>query len=133
MIQVYNQIYDRIGNKKHLKLITSSAYDIPRRLREIDSNLFVVFNVISQRYEIHSLANKGNSFSLNVPFKELDARLENFIRKYDLKRHGNQIYRDMEKHNDRLERSKQRQRDNDLHGIAEEIHPYVKKLAWEGV
>jgi len=126
-------IHDRIGHKKHLRLITSSVYDIPRRLREIDPNLFVVFNTVSQKYEIHSLANKGNSFSLYVPFRELDARLITFVKKYDLRRHGKQIYKDIDTHNEKLETSLERQRDNELHAIAEEIHPYVKKLAWEGV
>ena len=125
------QIYERI-KPHHIPLFTS-AYDIPKRLKEIDSNLFVVFNTKTQKFEIHSLANKGSTFSMNVPFRTLDARLENFVRKFDLKRHGRKIYRDMDRENEELERSIKRQRSNDLHGIADEIHPYVKKLAWEGV
>jgi|GEM_PF-2034988 len=126
------KVKDRLRGKPHLRPVYSNTYCIPERLRAMDSNLFVVFNTKTQKYEIHSLANKGDSFSLQVPFRELDARCENFVMKYDLRRHGWQIYRDIEAENEERERAMEREQANRAQILASELHKPVRKLAYWG-
>lgn len=126
-----SEISDRLVGKPYLKPVYTHIYNIPERLRHNDRNLFVVFNSITQRYEIHSLANRGNSLSLTVPFEELDARIEDFVRKYDIRRHGRKIYRDIDDHNEQLEKSIERDRRNRAECLADELYKPVRRLAWE--
>lgn len=126
------KIKDRIKHKPWLIPMFSNIFCIPERLRRNDPNLFVVFNKATQKYEIHSLDNKGDSFSLQVPFKELDARTEEFVKKYDLRRHGMKIYREIDEHNERLEEQNRRQRSNDIYDMAREIYPLFKRYAYWG-
>lgn len=128
-----SEIKERLRGKPHLKPVYTHVYNIPERLRQNDKNLFVVFNTITQRYEIHSLENKGNSFSLNVPFRELDARVEEFVKKYDLRRHGRKIFDEIESKNEELEQANKRDRKTFAQGLADELYKPVKKLAWWGV
>jgi len=126
----YN-IRERLRGWSHLVPVFTNTYRIPERLREIDPNLFVVFNASTQGYEIHSLANTGHTFSLNVPFKDLDARLEAFVRKYSLRR-GKRVFREIDEHNEKLEKSIEKQRSNDIRGLADEIYRPARRLAWWG-
>lgn len=125
-------IKDRLRGKPWLKPIFSNVFCIPERLRRNDPNLFVVFNSLTDKYEIHSLENKGNSFSLQVPFEELDARIEEFVKKYDLRRHGRKIFYEIETKNKGLEQASKRERVNDIRNLADELHKPIRKLAYWG-
>lgn len=104
-----------------------------RRIREYDPALFVVWNRKRGKYEIHSLNHLGNSYAVDVPGNRLDARAEEALRKGDIRIRGSVIFREIDEHNENIEKSEHRQRRNELLGIAEELHPYFRKLAWEGV
>jgi len=123
-------IEDRLKGKPHLIPMYTHVYNIPERLRQNDPNLFVVYNSKTGRFEVHSLANIGNSLSLNVPFRELDARTEEFVKKYDLKRHGRKIFREIDERNEEVSRRARKQRSNDIRGLADELHKPVRRLAW---
>ncbi len=125
-------IRDRLRCKPWLKPVFTNVYCIPERLRRNDPNLFVVFNSFTNKYEIHSLENKGNSFSLQVPFEELDARIEEFVKKYDLRRHGRKIFYEMESKNKEAEKAMERDRVNRSRNLADELYKPVKKLAYWG-
>ena len=125
------EIRDRLVGKPHLKPVYTHVFNIPERLKFNDRNLFVVFNMITERYEIHSLVNKGNSFSLTVPYERLDARVEDYVRKYDIRRHGRKIFRDIDEHNEMIEREIIRDRRNRAEGLASELHKPMRRLAWE--
>lgn len=129
-----NNIYERLQGKRHLQPVFSGGcYDITRRIREYDPALFIVWNTRKSRYEIHSLNHKGNTFACLVPNNRLDARVEEEIRRGDLRVRGKQIFREIDENNERLERSAERSRQNDLLGLAEEMHPYFRQLGWEGL
>jgi len=53
--------------------ITEDVFDISNRLKEIDSNYFVVFNTKKQKFEIHNKSQK-NTYCLTVLNKSLDSR-----------------------------------------------------------
>ena len=128
------QIKRRIAEKPHLFLVETSVHNIPERLAEYDPDFFLVLNVQKQQFEVHSLANLGDSFCLHIPFNELDARVLTVVRRSDARVRGHKaIFEEIDKHNEKLDKSKEKDRSNQLQGIAEEIHPMVRKLAWEGV
>ncbi len=127
-----DEIRYRLQDKPYLRPVYTNVYFIPERLRRIDPNLFVVFNRKTQWYEIHSLANKGDTFALLVPFSELDGRCEEHVKKFDLKRHGKQIFQHIEDQNEKKERAIQRERSNYARNLADELYKPVKRLAWWG-
>ncbi|MBR1925631.1 MAG: hypothetical protein IJ837_02125 [Clostridia bacterium] len=53
--------------------ITEDVFDISNRLKEIDSNYFVVFNTKKQKFEIHNKSQK-NTYCLTVLNNKLDCR-----------------------------------------------------------
>ncbi len=128
-----DKIRDRLTEKPHLIPVFSSVYSIPERLQEYDSSMFVVYNVIEQRYEIHCLDHAGDTFGMVVPFFELDARIIRRLMRSDLRTRGQNIFREIDENNERLEQKLERQRRNDINDQAREMAPYFRKLAWEGV
>jgi hypothetical protein len=129
-----NAVYDRLQGKHHLQpLFSSGAYDIPHRLREYDPALFVVFNTRRQRFEIHSLNHVINTYACDVPNNRLDGRVEEVVRRGDIRVRGGKVFVEMDEHNRRIAKSRERQRKNDLMGIAEEMYPYFRQAGWEGV
>ena len=129
-----NQVYERLQGKYHLQPFFSGGnYDITRRLREYDPALFVVWNNRRRKYEIHSLNHVVNTYACDVPDNRLDARVEDAVRKGDIRVRGGIVFREMDEHNERLERSAERTRRNELIGIAEEMYPYFRPLGWEGI
>ena len=54
--------------------VTSHAMDIPVRLKEVNRDFFCMFNVRTQKYEIHCKSQPGTTLACVLPFNELDAR-----------------------------------------------------------
>lgn len=104
--------------------------DIARRLREMDDTLFVVWNVLRQRYEVHCLEHRPHTFAWQVPWAILDSRT---LEKAQYNRVGrvstSQWLREIDEHNDRLDRSKEREFDNYTQSFARDARPLFKKLA----
>lgn len=129
-----HNVHERLQGKRHLQPIFSGGnYDITRRLREYDPALFVVWNSRRQKYEIHSLNHMVNTYACDVPGNRLDARVEEAIRKGDIRVRGGIVFREMDEVNERLEQTQERTRHNDLLGISEEMYPYFRQLGWEGL
>ena len=68
------EIHDR--KRRHCILIETSITRIPERLEEIDFNLFVCLNTITQNFEVHSLANRGSTYCFAVPYKEIIRQMD---------------------------------------------------------
>lgn len=127
------RIKDRLHGRPHLIPVFTNVCHIPERLYEADPTSFFVWNTAEQRYEVHCLDNKGDSYSMTVPYRELDVRILERIRRSDLRVRGLDIYREMDEINERLDTSAQRARQNELLGQCEEMTPYFRKVAWEGI
>jgi len=126
------QIYDRLRGKPHLRPVFSSVHAIPERLRAYDQNLFVVLNTKTQWYEVHSLDNKGDTFCLNIPLDELDARVLYLVRKGNIRVRGRRVLQEIEEHNKKLEAGILKKRDDDYRMAAREVRPLFKKFAYYG-
>ena len=84
-----------------LKLITDDLFDIARRLVSVNDNYVLYYNVEKGRYEVHDKQKRCLEFV--VPFDELDARTVEYAR-YSKVEHAKQIFAEVERHNERLEK-----------------------------
>ena len=84
-----------------LKLITDDLFDIANRIRSVKESYVVYYNVERGRYEVHD----GEKVCLEfvVPFDQLDARTVEYAR-YSRVENAKQIFAEVEKHNERLEK-----------------------------
>ena len=129
-----NDVYDRLRGKHHLRPIFSGGcYDMNRRLREYDPDIFIVWNIRRQQFEVHSLGNRGNTYAFDVPDNRLDVRVEEAVRRGDLRVRGYRIFREIDEANERAERSQERSRLTSMEGMAEELYPFFRRIGWEGI
>ena len=84
--------------------IDSDVFNITRRIKEIDNSYFVMYNLSSHKYEIHSSKNKS-TYCLTVPYNQLDARTIELIHKTAI-RNYDAIMREIDLHNSKIESSK---------------------------
>lgn len=125
-------IFDRLRGKSFLEPVETSVCRIPEHLQELDSDVFMVFNAKIPRYEVHSLANHGNTCSFVVPWDILDERTVQLFRQYNLKtRSMKDIVREIDQHNDNIERRDEAYRRGEIRAWASENRSRFKKLAEE--
>lgn len=122
----------RLRGKPHLIVQETSLIHIPEQLYKYDPDVFVVFNTKSRKFEIHSLANVGNTHCLTVPYDGLDERAMRMFAKYDQRRRSfKEIIWEIDQHNERLEKWEDKFRRSEINAMAREIRPVFKKLAEE--
>lgn len=109
-----------------------SVYDVPQRVNAYNPDLFVVFNPRSQYYEIHSLEHDGYlpSLQCGLPYKNLDARTERYIRQNDIRVRGQEIFNEIERDEERKQKREDRERKNMIRDLASETQSLFAKDAW---
>lgn len=128
-----NLVRDRLQGKPYLEPVFSDCHDITRLLSEYDEQLFLVWNVRRQKYEIHSLANQILTYACDVPNNRLDSRIIAELRRGDLRLRGEEIFNEIDDHNDYIRKSAENRRKDQLVDAAECMQSSFAKLAWEGV
>ncbi len=78
--------------------VLHDVFDISGRIREIDDTYFILYNKLKNKFEVHSSAQKGDSFCVELPFSFLDARTLVYLRRYRGQR-AQEIFLEMEKDN----------------------------------
>ena len=81
--------------------VISHVTDIPVRLKELNRAFFVMFNVKTQRYEVHSSDQPFATLACTLPFDELDARAILYVREHSAER-LEIIAKEIDEYNDRL-------------------------------
>ena len=61
--------------------ILNDVFFINQRLKEIDSNYKIFYNLDKNKFEIHNIGQIGDSYCLTVPFQYLDSRTIDFVQK----------------------------------------------------
>lgn len=110
----------------YLKEIKSHVCDIPERLKEVCSSLFVVWNNKRHRMEIHSSLNIGNTFYMIVPFPELDERIIDLV-KQDMKIKQQGIYEYLEANNRKAEEENEKEKANWIEDVGKETRWHWQK------
>jgi len=125
------EVAKRLENQPFLIPIFSDVHDISRRIREVDPTLFICFNTVHNRYEVHCLEHYPDTAAWIVSFRELDRRTILRARKNNVLARGDLIFREVDRRNATLKESMRRQRSNDLDALARETRSMFKPLAWE--
>ena len=99
--------------KKKLFEIESDCLDIVRRIRSIDKDYFVMFNLENKTFELHNHAQGKGTFCLTFPFDVLDERAVDFTRKTRVQ-NSDALFEEMERQNIALEKAKAKQILNDF-------------------
>ena len=87
----------------YLKLITDDLYDVACRLKSVNENYVVYYNVEKERFEVHD--GKKKCLEFVVPYDELDARTVEYAR-YSRVENAKQILEEIEEYNRRMEKEK---------------------------
>lgn len=94
--------------KRRLFEVESDCLFIVQRLREIDESYFVMFNLDTKKFELHSHAQKKKTYCLTFPFETLDERALVLARKTRVE-NSDKIFEEMERQNKLLQEKAQRQ------------------------
>lgn len=124
------EILTRLQYRPFLHLVEKSVYDIPKRIEEYDPDMFVVFNAVKQKYELHSIQYPGDTFQTTFPFDELDVRALRHVWENDLSVHGREIFRRIEQGEEKAKKAKLREFKNWVQATASETKSMFAKDAW---
>ncbi len=87
--------------------IYSDCQDIIKRLKEIDKDYFVVYNLNRKTFELHNRAQEEGTFCLTLPFDTLDERtIDLTLRTQSFKR--DELIKELDAENERLEKTRKR-------------------------
>ena len=126
-----HEVRVRMEKNPYLLPIFSQVHDIPRRVYDYDPSFFVVFNKKKQKYEIHSLDYPANdTLSCTIPYDELDSRTLDHIWKNDIRVHGKEIFRRLERAEEKARIRKERERKEFDIAFAKEHQSAFAKDAW---
>lgn len=124
------QIIERIKPWRHI--VETSVTRVPERLEQIDPNLFVCFNTKTQRFELHSLGNKTDTFCFSVPYDTLDDRMIEVFCRSNIRTRGiREIIREIDQENEERERRLEARRRSYINSWAREYRSVFKKAADE--
>lgn len=82
--------------------IESDAFDIVKRIKEIDENYFLLFDLEKEKIELHN-KNQINTYCFTYPYDNLDNRMIDLIYKSNIKNIDN-IMEDIDKNNMKIEK-----------------------------
>lgn len=123
-------VREKVEYRPRLIPLFDHTLNIPQRLYEYDSSLFLCFNVHTQRYEVHSLDQVGDSYCATLPYRDLDARALRWVWKNDIRVHGKEIFNRIDKSQEDFEKAKERQFRNWVQDIGSETRSLFAKDAW---
>ncbi|MCL2374908.1 MAG: hypothetical protein FWC82_00050 [Firmicutes bacterium] len=87
------------------QIITHDIHDIASRLKEVDSDYFLVRNYKTKKFEIHALNQRGGTLALTLPFDRLDERTIRHARRTRGER-AKDLFAEMDRQNKKLERER---------------------------
>ena len=88
--------------KNQLRIDSDNLF-VSQRLKEIDKSYFVVFNILSGKYEVHSSDQKGGTYCFTLPYEILDDRAITYARKTRVDR-MDEIIKEIDKQNEKVEK-----------------------------
>lgn len=93
--------------------IESDCLDVIERIKEIDKDYFVVFNLDKRKFELHNRSQWKNSYCLTFPFDTLDVRCLDYVKKTSAK-NAEALFAEMEIENEILRKRQCKQVLNDF-------------------
>jgi len=142
MVRVYSEKWYEIkailfrDSYCKFELIESDVCDISNRIEKYDKDMFIVFNKLKRKYEIHSLefasidATPKETFQTTIPYDNLDCRALEHLHDNDIRLHGRKIFERIDQQEGLREKQKQREFKNWVHAVANETKSMFAKDAW---
>ena len=90
---------------KNQILLDCDPYYIASRIKEVDENYFIVYNTLRNVFELHNRSQRGSTYALTIPYEVLDERTI-FLARKTRKEHFDELIREMDAQNQRLEKGK---------------------------
>ena len=94
--------------KQKLFEIESDCLDIVKRIRAIDKDYFVMFDLVNHKFELHNRAQGKGTYCLTFPFDALDERAVDFTLKTRVQ-NSDALFEEMEAENKALEKAKMKE------------------------
>jgi hypothetical protein len=110
----------------NLAPVMRNALDIPQRLKELDNRLFVMFDIITQRYEIHRSDLEPNTRMMVLEYDQLDGRAINKI-KYGMKKTATDTVKEVLKYNENLRKYKDKKSKEVIRDMSVDIANDIKR------
>lgn len=82
--------------------IKNDMFDIVKRLKSIDNSYFVMYDKKFSRYELHSNDQVGSTYTLTIPYQNLDKRTIDYVLK-TRRENYEKLIKEMELNNQKLE------------------------------
>lgn len=128
--QFEREVKAKIAEKPHLVALFGSVHDIPERLYEYSPQLFVAYNGKSEKFELHSLENVGDSVCAALPFDRLDVRTLHYVWENDIRVHGRAIFDRIEKGEQMRDYRQERGFKNWVEDVAKESRSAMAEVGW---
>lgn len=119
-----------LEHRPRLTPIFGSTLNIPDRLREYNADLFLCHNCVTDKFEIHSLANLGDTFCGELPFRTLDSRTLHWVWENDIRVHGKAIFERIEQSEEQFKENKAREFKRWVEDVGKETRSLFAKDAW---
>lgn len=84
-------------------LLENDPYYISSRIKEVDENYFIVFSKKKNRFELHNSSQLFSTYSLTIPYSQLDERTI-FLARKSRKENAEKLIKEMDENNYRLEK-----------------------------
>lgn len=123
------EVRDKVRSKPRLTPLFTSTQSIPERIHETNPRLFICYNNVDGAFEVHSL-DQEVSFCGKLPYKSLDARTLRWIWQNDVRVHGKEIMRRIEKSEVDFKKGKDREFKNWVEDVAKETRKLFAKDAF---
>lgn len=83
--------------------IESDCLNIIKRIKAVDEDYFVVFNLDKKKFELHNKSQGGNTYCLTFPFDTLDERAVTLVLKTRVQ-NSDAIFEEMQRENEKQEK-----------------------------
>ncbi len=83
--------------------IESDCLDIIKRIKAVDEDYFVVFDLDKKKFELHNKSQGGNTYCLTFPFDTLDERAVTLVLKTRVQ-NSDALFEEMQRENEKQEK-----------------------------
>lgn len=111
--------------------IKHDVFNIIKRLKKIDKNYFIVYNLNSKKFEVHHKAST-NTLQLVLPYTNLDKRTLDLVLKTSVE-NQKKLLDEMEQNNKKLETEKQNRLLDEVSFKAKDMLKYAESKTGENV
>ncbi|MDD4211223.1 MAG: hypothetical protein PHC46_02370 [Clostridia bacterium] len=108
------------------KIITDDTFDIAKRLKAIDNNYIIKWNILKKRYEVFYDEGDKQVLQIVLPYSELDTRTLNIVNKTRVENYK-ALIAEIEQKNQKLTQEAEKQLKDNANYQMKEMTKYILK------